>query len=139
MVDKLFVAMKAFIVHDNKVLILRESNKYSEGTNVSKYDFPGGRVKPGERFDEGLLREIKEETGLEVDIKKPLAINEWRPEVKGEKWQIVATFIECSSNSKDVKLSDDHDEYLWINPKEFSNYNIIKTNLVAFENYLNKN
>jgi len=66
MEPKLFVATKAFIVYNNKVLILRESIKYQEGTNHGKYDVVGGRVKPGQRFDESLLREIKEETGLEI-------------------------------------------------------------------------
>ena len=71
MEPKLFVAMKAFIVHDGKVLILRESPKDTERTNVGKYDVVGGRVKLGQRFDESLLREIHEETGLAVKIGKP--------------------------------------------------------------------
>ena len=71
MEPKLFVATKAFIVYNNKVLILRESIKYQEGTNHGKYDVVGGRVKPGQRFDESLLREIKEETGLAVKISQP--------------------------------------------------------------------
>lgn len=36
MVDKLFVATKAFIVHKNKVLLLKESSKYDDGTNSGK-------------------------------------------------------------------------------------------------------
>src|SRR5258708_5664220 len=68
---KLFVATKAFIVYNGKVLILQESNKYTDGSNEGKFDVVGGRIVPGERFDESLLREIEEETGLEVKIGKP--------------------------------------------------------------------
>ncbi|USN55268.1 MAG: NUDIX domain-containing protein [Candidatus Peribacteria bacterium] len=41
---------------------MRESPAYADGSNAGKYDVVGGRVTPGERFDEALLREISEET-----------------------------------------------------------------------------
>ncbi len=78
MEPKFFIATKAFIVRDRKVLIVRESSKYQDGTNAAKYDVVGGRLTPGERFDESLRREVKEETGLEVKIGKPFFVNEWR-------------------------------------------------------------
>lgn len=137
MVDKLFVATKAFIVHNGKILLLRESSKYGEGTQSGNYDVPGGRIKQGERFDESLSREIKEETGLSVNIGLPFAVNEWRPVVKGEQWQIVGIFFECFSDSDKVVLSEDHDNFLWITPKDYAKYNNIKTNIPAFEAYLN--
>ena len=137
MVDKIFVAMKAFIVHDGKVLLLRESSKYSDGANVGKFDVVGGRVEPGQRFDESLLREITEETGLNVKIGRPFFVNEWRPVVRGEQWQIVGTFFECLAESEDVKLSADHSEFTWIDPNDYKNYNIIDNLIPAFESYLN--
>jgi len=60
MVNKLFVATKAFIVFNGKVLLIKESDNYAEGTNTGKFDVVGGRVELGQRFDESLLREIKE-------------------------------------------------------------------------------
>src|SRR3989344_3594248 len=136
MVDKLFAAVKAFIINDGRVLILKESSKYQDGSNVGKWDVVGGRVKPGERFDESLIREIKEETGLKIKIGKPFAVNEWRPNVRGEQWQIIATFFECFSDSDEVNLSEDHEDFKWINPKDYKKYNLIETNWPAFEDYL---
>src|SRR5680860_976467 len=137
MVDKLFVATKAFISHQGKVLILRESPKYEDGSNLAKYDVPGGRIEPGQRFDESLLREIQEETGLEVTMGRPFFVNEWRPSVRGEQWQIVGTFFECTANSGEVKLGEDHDDYQWINPEDYRKYNLIDNLHPAFEAYLN--
>lgn len=135
-VDKLFVATKAFITYQDKVLLLRESDKYEDGVNVGKYDVPGGRVEPGQRFDESLLREIKEETGLEVEMGCPFHTAEWRPEVRGEKWQIVGTFFECDAQTSEVRLSQDHDHYVWADPQDVSKYNLINGLKEAFDVYI---
>lgn len=118
-VDKLFVALKAFVVRGGKILLLQESTNYDDGTNAGKWDVPGGRVTPGEQWDQALLREIKEETGLEVTIGKPFGIGEWRPQVRGEQWQVIATFVECQAvGEADVILSQDHAKEQWFTPEE---------------------
>lgn len=135
---KIWVATKAFVVYRNKILILREADKYRDGTNSGKYDVVGGRIKPGQRFDESLLREINEETGLVAAIGKPFYVGEWRPVVRGKKWQIVGTFFECIVKSDEVVLSEDHDDCLWIDPKDFSKYNLIDNLIPAFTAYLHR-
>lgn len=135
---KLFIATKAFIVHKGKVLIVRESSKYKDGFNVSNFDVVGGRLKPGERFDDNLRREAKEEIGLEVEINKPFFVNEWRPKVREEQWQIVGVFFECRVDSTNIKLGNDHDEYKWIDPTKYSEYKLISNLQPAFEAFLNK-
>lgn len=135
---KQFTATKAFIVFDGKILLLRESDKYEDGTNFGKYDVPGGRVNLGQRFDESLLREIKEETGLDVKIGKPFHVDEWKPVVKSEQWQITGIYFECFSESNEVNLSEDHDKCIWIDSKNYKNYNLIENLKPAFESYLNK-
>lgn len=137
-VDKQFIATKAFIQHQGKILILKESTKYKDGTNHGRYDVVGGRVEKGERFDESLLREIKEETGLKVIIKDPFFVSEWRPKPNGESWQVVGIFFKCEAKSENVKLSQDHESYEWINPEEYKNYNLVDNVRKAFEKYLEK-
>jgi 8-oxo-dGTP diphosphatase len=117
-VDKLFVATKAFVVNEGKVLVLQESTEYVDGTNAGKWDVVGGRLNPGENFRDALLREVKEETGLEVTIGAPFTVGEWRPNVRGEQWQIVAIFFECTADSNQVTLSEDHAAYQWLSPEE---------------------
>ena len=136
MEPKLFVATKAFITYQGKVLILRESNKYQDGANASKYDVVGGRIKPGQNFMESLLREIDEETKLKIKVGSPFYVGEWRPVVKGEQWQIVGTFFECMSDNDQVQLSEDHDDYKWIDPKEYQDYPIIENLKPAFEKFI---
>ena len=135
MTIKLFVATKAFIKYNDKILILRESTKYKDGTNSGKFDVVGGRIQPGERFEESLMREVKEETCLEVEIGKPFFVNEARPTINGEECQIIRIFFECTSNSDKIILSEDHDKFEWINPQEYQNHNIIPNLKPAFEAY----
>lgn len=133
---KLFLATKAFINHGGKILILRESNEYVEGSNAGLFDITGGRLTPGERFDDCLMREVREETGLDIKIGRPFFVSEWRPVIKGEKWQVVGIFFECFAGSKIVMLSDDHSEYKWIEPNNFRNEYLIPNLHTAFEAYL---
>ena len=134
----LFVATKAVIVFNEKVLLLREAGLYKDGTNVGRYDLPGGRLKPGEHFQEALKREVLEETGLAVVVGDPVAVCEWRPVVRGVQWQVVGIFFECHADSAEVVLSGDHDQYEWINPREYKKYNIIDNLEPVFEKYLNR-
>ena len=133
---KIWVATKAFISYKGKILILREASKYKDGTNAGRYDVVGGRIEPGQRFDESLLREVKEETGLKIKIGRPFHVGEWRPIFRGEQWQVVETFFECKTTSNKVKLSEDHEDYKWIDPKDFKKYPLIENLIPAFEAYL---
>lgn len=136
MFPKLFVATKAFINHNGKILILRESSKYEDGSHTGRFDIVGGRLEPGQNFKDSLLREITEETGLEVKVGSPFHVSEWRPTVRGEEWQIVGIFFECFSTSDHVTLSNDHDRYEWINPQEYAHHNLIENLNPTFEVYL---
>ena len=134
------IACKAFIVHEGRVLILRESSKYEEGTNAGGYDFPGGRLEPGEHFEDGLRREVREEVGLEIEIGKPIYVGEWHPVIKGEEVQIIALFFECAAKSGEVKLSQDHDDYKWVplDGEEYKNYKLVPPNDIILQEYIDR-
>ena len=133
---KQFIATKALIEHKRKILVLRESKKYDEGTNAGKYDVPGGRLKPGERHDDALIREIQEETGLAVYLGKPIAVVEWHPIVNGEQWQVVGIFFTATAGSDGVTLSKDHDDYKWIDPDLYETEDLIENLHSVFAVYL---
>ena len=138
MPPQLFVATKAFIVHDEKILIVRESNRYAEGTNAGLFDVPGGRVQPGQHFAESLQREVQEETGLQIAIGQPFFVNEWRPTIQGKPSQIVGIFFICTATNQAVTLSQDHQEFQWITPADYRQYPLIENLHAAFAAYLEK-
>lgn len=138
MKPKLFIALKALVEYKGRVLIIRESTKNPVGTNPNKYDVVGGRLKSGESYSTCLKREVSEETGLKIKIGRPFYIGEWRPLVKGRRWQIIGVFFSCQAKSNKVRLSRDHDNFRWINPKNYKKELMIKNLLPVFKSWLNK-
>ncbi|MEW4211600.1 (deoxy)nucleoside triphosphate pyrophosphohydrolase [Priestia megaterium] len=55
----------AIIKDENRLLIAKRHSKDPLG---GKWEFPGGKIEPGETPQECLVREIKEELGVEVKI-----------------------------------------------------------------------
>ena len=62
-------AVAAFILNEQQeLLVVRRAKEPGKGT----LDLPGGFCDMGETVEEGMKREIKEETGLDVDVVKYL-------------------------------------------------------------------
>lgn len=133
------VAMKAVIVNaEGKVLILREASTYKDGTQRGRYHMPGGRIEPGENFEEALRREVREETGLEIELKHPVYVGEWRPVIRDVPHHIVATFIVCRPRPGEIALSSEHDHYEWIVPHERANYDLMDPEDKVIDAYLQR-
>ena len=129
------VAAKAVIVKDGKVLLLREAATYGDGTQRGRYHMPGGRIEPGEQFEEALRREAREETGLEIEIKDPIFVGEWRPVIKGTPNQIVGIFFVCTPKTDEVVLSSEHDEYQWVDAKTADDFDVMDPEDKVLEKY----
>lgn len=108
--DNFRIAVKSFIVNERGELLLIKRG----GNNPHKpgvWEIPGGRLEPMEDPFEGLKREIKEETGLDVEVMNPLRIHHFTRD-DGQKITMI-TFL-CKPVSGSVNLSNEHTEYLWI-------------------------
>lgn len=125
-VTKRFLAAKSVVKNkEGRFLILREADSYEEGTNIGKWDVPGGRLEVEETLLDGLNREIKEETGLEVVVRKLVDARENFPVIHGEKVHIVRLYYLCSAENDSVILSKDHDKFEWITKDEVTEYPVM--------------
>lgn len=111
------VATKGIVYKDNKFLILLKSD--SEDINPNTFEFPGGRLAFGEMLDEALKREIKEETGLEVEIEQVLNAWTFTKEEKG--FQLVGVDYLCKYTGGTETLSEEHSSIEWKTYDEIMN------------------
>lgn len=116
---QLFVGAKGLVVYEKRVLLLRESTAYEDRSGAAgKWDMPGGRIKPDETTREGLVREIQEESGLNIaEVGPVLGLFDGFPEIKGEKCHVVRVYFLCRPENDEVCLSGDHDAFEWVDPK----------------------
>lgn len=115
--DSIKFATKGIIFKDNKILLITKSDK--EDMNPNTIDIPGGRLEYGEKPEDSLKREIKEETGLEIDIIKPSRC--WTFIKKEENFQLVGVTFYCEFVSGEEKLSGEHTDFVWVLPEDIIN------------------
>jgi 8-oxo-dGTP diphosphatase len=78
------------------------------------WEFPGGKVDPGESPESALVRELREELAVEVEVGPPLGPVVWN---YGEKTIRLRPFW-CAILSGDL-LALEHEQVLWILPADF--------------------
>ncbi len=116
------VPVTAAIEKDGKFLIVKRSEK--EDNLPGKWLFPGGKVEVGEDALQALLREIKEETGLEVHDR--IALIRTYSFTRSDKSNAVGFNFVIQWKSGDVKLADGLVDYAWVAPEEVEKYDTIK-------------
>ena len=124
---------KAILLVDNQVLLLKRSQ--TSQTRPGKWDLPGGNSEWPNVLDDiknphelDLLREIKEETNLEVDSywqerHQPLALSTY---FEGQKQVFSVIVIWLIPVQKEVmslvSLSHEHEDFQWVELNKLSEF-----------------
>ncbi len=150
------LSVKTILLNDKgKFLLLRRSA--ASKNNAGRWELPGGKVDPKEDFETALCREVREETGLEIELVHPLetaesnfddrqviylvmlsknAPNKTLPPgtKKWPKW-VLANKASGSRNNSDGKF--EHDAFKWVSPdKGVDEYEIVPQFRGAVRHYL---
>ncbi|MBF0122507.1 MAG: NUDIX domain-containing protein [Candidatus Omnitrophica bacterium] len=84
------------------------------------WEFPGGKVNPGEAHEAAFIREMMEETGFSVRPAKLFAEFEWE-----RAHDIVLYRIFIAGNiSGEFKISEEHDDFGWFLSEEMKELNV---------------
>jgi mutator protein MutT len=113
----------AVIRNNGKVLIAQRLALYHMGL---KWEFPGGKIEPGEDAAACLIREIKEELDLEIDVGREMMVVEHQyPDRK-----VILHFHWYEYLSGEAKALDCQD-FKWVNAGELEQYDFAEADLAA--------
>jgi len=111
-----FVAAVVIVVfRGDRLLAMRRAR--TKDAAPGAWEALSGRVRPGEQPLAAAAREAREECGLEVAI-EPRPVTSYVARRNHEEMIVVA--FRARSSEGDVTLSDEHDRFAWMTPREFA-------------------
>ncbi len=113
-----YVAVSAAIFRDGRVLIVRRAQPPANGL----YTLPGGVVEIGETLIQAVVREVREETGLEIE---PHGLAGYRQVIaRDDSGRVERHFVILPFAARwlagEISLNDELAESLWLAPSELS-------------------
>lgn len=119
------IILAGIIIHDDKVLLLQRN--HNEDVYPDMWELPSGKKEFLEGHNKALLREVKEESGLNVEIVMPVSVFDYKIEKSGEIFDSVQiNFLLKSIGDLRVVLSDEHQAFAWLSLADLEKYNISK-------------
>ena len=101
------LCVDGFIVDDDKILLLKRNNYPA----INEWWVPGGRVVKNELLCDSIIRKVKEETGLDVEILNQIGITETIFETKHT--VNVCFSLRVKSDNINITINSEHSEYKW--------------------------
>lgn len=124
----------ALIFNPEKKILLIKSHKWK-----GKYMIPGGHIELGEKIEDALKREIKEETGLDVYDIQFICVQEFIFEDQfWKKKHFIFLDYACKTNSSAVRLNAEGQEYVWATLNEALKLPIDSYTRHTIEEYIKK-
>ncbi len=102
--------VKVIIERDGKYLLLRRKDDEKK-EHKGNWECAGGKIEKEESFEKAAIREAKEETNLDINIKKVVK------EIKKDNEIIAVVFLAKPISCK-VSISNEHSEFGWFSYKE---------------------
>ncbi|MBO4370827.1 MAG: 8-oxo-dGTP diphosphatase MutT [Paludibacteraceae bacterium] len=105
------ITVSAAVIHDRQGRIFATQRGYGEWKGY--WEFPGGKIEPGESPEAALIREIKEELDTEIEIERHLETVEWDYPT----FHITLAFFLCHIAQGELTLKE-HEAGRWITADE---------------------
>ncbi|MBQ2055949.1 MAG: (deoxy)nucleoside triphosphate pyrophosphohydrolase [Bacteroidaceae bacterium] len=120
------IEVSAAIIHDKTGRIFATQRGYGEWKDW--WEFPGGKIEPGETPEEALAREIKEELNAEISIDKFVTTVEY----DYPKFHLTMHCYLCSLTTDSLHLNE-HEAAKWLTEEELDSVNWLPADLIVIE------
>ncbi|AEJ18230.1 8-oxo-dGTP diphosphatase MutT [Gracilinema caldarium] len=104
----------AVILHDGKVLIAQRA---LDKKLAGKWEFPGGKIEPGETPEACLIREIQEELGVTIEVERFFTETEYHYDT--EAIRLLAYIARWIDGNFQLTA---HSQIQWVTPSELESY-----------------
>lgn len=97
------ISIKAIVEVNNKILLLKNER--------NEWELPGGKIEENETTEVCVIREIKEELGIEVMINN--IVDVWLYTISGKAKVLIVTYL-CKKMTLElerIKVSNEHQEF----------------------------
>jgi 8-oxo-dGTP diphosphatase len=114
--ERPIVGVGAVIVNGDRALIVRRATEPLKG----QWSIPGGMLELGEKLREGLAREVREETALEVEVGEVLDVfDSIFPDADGRtQYHYVLIDYRCTISEGEAMAGSDVSEVRWVTSVE---------------------
>lgn len=120
---------------DGKLLLLRRSE--TDARRPLQWDFPGGLQDQGETLETGAIREVKEETGINVSdldlIFTKTELGKWIDDKGSHERNVIRIYFLAKTIDENVILSFEHDKFCWVSVDEAQELIIYPRHLEVLE------
>ncbi|WP_312402507.1 nucleoside triphosphatase NudI [Rhizobium sp.] len=101
------------------------------GVFPGQWALSGGGMEPGEKIEEALRREIREELGEGLRIAE---VTPWTfrddvrtktyPDGSTEEIYMIYLIFDCRAENRDIAINDEFEDFAWVRPGEFKAYDL---------------
>ena len=110
------ITVKGIVVYNHKVLLMKRARPSSDG--LGYWELPGGGLEYGETPNQALIRELKEETGLSIDVVKPAYTF---TKIRTGYQTVGIGYLSIAKDDQEI-LSNEHTDYLWCEINNLKDY-----------------
>jgi ADP-ribose pyrophosphatase YjhB (NUDIX family) len=119
--DRPIVGVGGVVVQDGRALLVKRAREPRKG----EWSLPGGIVELGEALVEAARREIKEETGLDVEVGEVIEVFDRVHRLDGRiQYHFVIVDYLCRPIGGTLQAGDDAEGVAWVTPDEIAAYGV---------------